>query len=168
VSNVVRPIPLRARALHDFNRHHTQFLEYPAAPAHRPPFIQIGLHRFPHRDPARDGEAFPDIARPRRRIASNKQLTRNETGGKEYQTNRQRHAALSHDPAELQVTEASPVGEVVMDRIRDQRSWIVGGPFLQMDTKCQWCIERLFMGPVHDILVGVTVEIALVEWGRVH
>src|SRR6516164_3364733 len=70
---------LALTVVQNFNRHLAQFGVDAASSTHRPPIVEINLHRSPHCDPARDGQPLTQDARPCSTLGSQQRLAEPKT-----------------------------------------------------------------------------------------
>jgi len=110
-----------------------EFVVDEAAPAHRPPVVEIDFHRAPHSDPAGDGETFAQDALPSARLCSDQCLAYSEAYGQAGEADSKADATLLHQGPKFKVGELSAMGEVVVDRLLNHGLRIRGGPVLEMD-----------------------------------
>jgi hypothetical protein len=76
---------------------------------------------------------------------------------------------LLHQGTELQVSDFSSVGEMVVDSLADQLLWVIlGWPLFEMNPQFDLCVRRELVGPAYDEFLCLVVEIFLDEWRGIH
>src|SRR4029453_177486 len=133
----------------------------------RAPLVEEDLERTPHRYPSDDVETLVgDLSDQSLRDHEN-QLAQGDADEEKRQADDQRNAALAKEDPEAAPGLVGSVGEVVVDAGGEIRVSARGLSARQVDDERQWLVERIFVGGIDDVLLGILVEIALGKGRRV-
>ena len=162
------PASAAARAQRDLHR--AQAVEQARLHKQGPPVVQEDLERPPQRDPPADHQALLDDRRERLlRPEAGEKLGGAERRGEEREPDRETDATGAEELPEGAACARCALPKVLVHGLAEQRALGVRG---RVASEADGQAERLagagLPRPFNDVLVGVWIELALVEGRRIH